>query len=84
MSKYVFEAREFYSSIVRKALAQTVSLLPAKEWHQMKPLSTKQNPTVTQTFELQQQIRCRAYEIFEQRGREEGTTKTIGCKQNRR
>ena len=38
----------------------------------MKPLSTKQNPTVTQTFELQQQIRCRAYEIFEQRGREEG------------
>ena len=42
----------------------------------MKPLSTKPNPTVTQTteptFELQQQIRCRAYEIFEQRGREEG------------
>ena len=42
----------------------------------MKPLSTKPNPTVTQTtestLELQQQIRCRAYEIFEQRGREEG------------
>ena len=74
MSKYVFEAWEFYSSIVRKALAQTVSLLPAKKWHQMKPLSTKQNPTVTQTFELQQQIRCRAYEIFEQRGREESGT----------
>jgi len=42
----------------------------------MKPLSTEPNPTVAQTtestFELQQQIRCRAYEIFEQHGREEG------------
>jgi hypothetical protein len=45
----------------------------------MKPLSTKPNPKVTQTTkptrELQQQIRCRAYEIFEQRGREEGHDK---------
>jgi hypothetical protein len=42
----------------------------------MKPLSTEPNPTVTQTtestLELQQEIRCRAYEIFELRGREEG------------
>jgi Protein of unknown function (DUF2934) len=43
----------------------------------MKLISTEPNPpTVTQTTEstakLQEQVRCRAYEIYEQRGREEG------------
>ena len=30
------------------------------------------NPTTESTSDLQEQIRCRAYELYEQRGREDG------------
>jgi len=50
--------------------------LPAKEFHAMSPDATKKQPTTEiselQDFELEDQIRERAYEFYEARGQEDG------------
>ena len=50
--------------------------MPAKEFHAMSPDATKKQPTTgiseLQEFGLEYQIRLRAYQLYEARGREDG------------
>ena len=51
----------------------------------MKKTSTMPTPqTVESNIDLQEQIRFRAYELYEQRRREDGRDLRIGYEQNRR
>ena len=44
----------------------------------------RSNQTTESTSELQEQIRRRAHELYEQRGRDDGHELDDGCKQSRR